>query len=378
MSWQLRLFRTLLVTILLATSLPVALAAADLQRPEHYRMTRPGEVLFVRETRRKELRAMSGGAREALCGKIRESGWPSHGTVRNVRNDKQPAATFALTMMRAGAEALAYHTRSARKIIIRTLARYAQKKALSKFVGKIQARSFYNLDRTLLPTIIAYWIVRDDPLLKKKDRERIDAWLDKVVRMRGPDRVTDEKLSSSRNNHRYLRSSVTMAWGALAGGQAMFRQGIQRFHIALEQMREDGSLPLETNRGARALYYQRHAIASLVTIAEIAWTQGYDLYAERNTRGHTIHDMVQFLADALSDPTRLEIYTTKAQDLTFLGRRGHDRHYMAWLQPYRAHFPEADAIEKLDAAIMQEADAPTYRLDDYSGGMTSCFFGEED
>ena len=35
-------------------------------------------------------------------------------------------------------------------------------------------------------------------------------------------------------------------------------------------MRPDGSLPLETRRGARALWYQRHAIASLVVIAEIA------------------------------------------------------------------------------------------------------------
>ena len=66
-------------------------------------------------------------------------------------------------------------------------------------------------------------------------------------------------------------------------------------------MRADGSLPLETARGARALWYQRHAIASLVAIAEIAAVQGYDLYA-LSADGRSLHQAVEFLARGLAEP----------------------------------------------------------------------------
>ena len=85
------------------------------------------------------------------------------------------------------------------------------------------------------------------------------------MRLRGVKRPEDSKGPVSQlNNHRYLSDSVDMAWGALRGDDALFRQGIASFLLALAQMRADGSLPLETARGARALWYQRHAIASLV------------------------------------------------------------------------------------------------------------------
>ncbi len=109
---------------------------------------------------------------------------------------------------------------------------------------------FYNLDRTLLPIIAAWALVQGDPALDPADVRTVDRWLDRLVRWRGPERQMDPTRISSRNNHRYLRDSVTMAWGAFTGDNALFFTGIDRFRIALGQMREDGSLPLETDRGS--------------------------------------------------------------------------------------------------------------------------------
>jgi poly(beta-D-mannuronate) lyase len=158
--------------------------------------------------------------------------------------------------------------------------------------------------------------------------------------------------------------------------------------LALSQMRPDGSLPLETERGARALWYQRHAIASLVTIAEIAAAQGYDLYAV-SLDGRSLHQAIDFLARSLAEPALVLPYAAAnekpgdhanylVQDRSFLRRRGHGRHYMAWLEAYRARFPERPSTAALVRLLEETGNARRPLIDEFSGGNTSCFFALTD
>jgi poly(beta-D-mannuronate) lyase len=187
-----------------------------------------------------------------------------------------------------------------------------------------------------------------------------------------------------RNNHFHLRGSVDIAWGALMGDARLFATGVAAYREALAAMRHDGSLPLETARGARALWYHRHSIASLVVIAEIAANQGLDLYAEADD-GRDLHGAIRFLLDAIDDPTRVHPFAAANvnpgtdrdpadQDLTFLDRRGHGRHYMAWVEIYAAQFPDRAESRRL-LELLARAD-PGFRpmLDEYSGGAATCFF----
>jgi poly(beta-D-mannuronate) lyase len=178
-----------------------------------------------------------------------------------------------------------------------------------------------------------------------------------------------------------------MAWGALAGDDAYFREGLVAFDMALADMRADGSLPLETRRGSRALWYQRHAIASLVAIAEMGAVQGRNLYA-RERDGRSLHTAVRFLLDAIDDAGLVRRYADRGdkdpaagaeeepdgQDLGFLVRRGHGRHYMAWAEVYVARFPGRDESRRL-LRLLRDSE-PDFRpmLDDYSGGSMSCLF----
>ena len=147
-------------------------------------------------------------------------------------------------------------------------------------------------------------------------------------------------------------------------------------------MRPDGSLPLETRRGARALWYQRHAIASLVVIAEIAALQGVDLYGYR-VDGRDLHLGLRFLLDGIDDPSRVWPYAAandkpgpqpdyRHQDLGFLEPRGHGRHYMAWAEIYLARFPLRPESRRLTTLLTKPGFRPM--LDDYSGGDTTCMF----
>jgi poly(beta-D-mannuronate) lyase len=363
---------------------PGATAASDL---ETFRVTRPDVLLFDRASREQTLAAIPQIERERLCGAGMRQ-WPKHGVVRNVYNGKQPGQNVVLTLMTAAAAAFGTDDEAARAAVVDNLARWAEGDALGQFKQNPAATMYYNLDRTLLPVIVSFSLVRDHPAVAASDRQRIEKWLDRLVWRRGPGRERNPDLTSSRNNHRYLSDSVTMAWGILRGDDNGFRAGIERYLAALEQMRPDGSLPLETARGARALSYQRHAIASLVAIAEMAAAQGYDLYAIEGTEGQSIHRAIEFLLDGIDDPAIVWRYAMenekpgawrnyRVQDLGFMTVRGHGRHYMAWTEPYLARFPESELALRLRRSL-DEFGADKPMIDEYSGGSMSCFFALPD
>ncbi len=343
--------------------------------PSQFVVSRPGLVLADRAARRAVLQTLTEERRAGLCGAARTN-WPTHGVQRNIASDAQVAQTLALTMIEAGARYLAEDDPAARDAIALNLERFAREGAFSRLVEPVTVNHFYNLDRTLLPIIANFALLADDPAVDRETVATIRRWLDRLVRWRGPERQSDPTRASSRNNHRYLRDSVTMAWGALAGDNALFFTGIDRFRIALEQMRDDGSLPLEMARGANALFYQRHAISSLVVIAEIAAQQGYDLYAMQSRDGRDLHQMIRFLVRGIDDPTVVEPYTDEPQYLGFLDWRGHDRHYMAWFEPYRARFPEGPLTQMLEDQIRAHGTLDQPMLDDYVGVATTCLYAD--
>jgi poly(beta-D-mannuronate) lyase len=372
----------LLVTTL---SMPAVAGLPDL---ESFRVTRPDALLFDRAARRETLAAMPQSQRERLCGADQE-GWPKHGVVHNVYNGAQPGEGFVFTMMIGAAAAFGTENAAATAAVISNLSRWAADDGLGNFKKKPAPSMYYNLDRTLLPVIVSYSLVRDHPGMAARDREQIDEWLDRLVWRRGPGRERDPNLTSSSNNHRYLSDSVTMAWGILQGNDDGFRAGIERYLAALEQMRLDGSLPLETARGSRALSYQRHAIASLVAIAEMAAAQGYDLYGIEGPEGQSIHRAIEFLLDGIDQTSLVWRYAQendnsrtyrnyKVQDLGFMKERGHGRHYMAWTEAYLARFPDTEVSRRLTRALDEFGPADPPLIDEYSGGNMSCFFARPD
>jgi poly(beta-D-mannuronate) lyase len=354
-----------------------------------YQVNRPGRILFDREARKSVLGTLPPAQRQALCGQPRQR-WPSHPVVKNVtaRDDGGPddrSEPFAWTVMNEAAVAYGLDDAYARRSLVRLLDRWARSGGLTR-LNESEVNVYYAVDRSLLPTLVAWSLVRDAPDVERERAQRIDRWLRRVARLRGDLRPrSSEGDLTSRNNHRYLSASVSMAWGALTGDDGAFREGINAYRQALAAMRPDGSLPLETARGARALWYQRHALASLVTIAEMAATQGIDLYGEAAAGGRTIHTAVGFLLDAVRDPRRVWPYARadekpgsdtdyRDQDLDFLVRRGHGRHYMAWAEMYLARFPNRAESRRL-LGLLARAD-PDFRpmVDDYSGGDATCFF----
>jgi hypothetical protein len=110
------------------------------------------------------------------------------------------------------------------------------------------------------------------------------------------------------SNHALANMMAAQAFGALVGDRSMFTDAFVSWKIALESMRPDGSLPLETRRGARSLHYTNFQLGQLIATAEVAAAQGIDLYAQAPSPEQTIQKGVQFLLDGYEDFDKVEDY----------------------------------------------------------------------
>lgn len=285
---------------------------------------------------------------------------------------------FAWYIMIHGGRALAGDTVSIEKTKTALVA-WAKANALSETEEVHDA--YYALKRGLLPIIVSYTIVRDD--MSAQDREMVEAWLDPLVRR--VDKTFDGDVDL--NNHRYLADSVLTLWGDLTGDKALYAKGRERFEIALDQMRSDGSLPLETRRGARALWYMRQSIENLTFIAEIYKRNGEDLYGLVKD-GKSLSLMTNYFLSAVRAPLVVmpdasENYIPGPsddfvnQDLEVLHRRGGKRHYMAWAHLYIQRYAGIDpSSERLEALMKETGYKELPLIDDYFGGNATCFWGK--
>ena len=296
--------------------------------------------------------------RERVCGAGRK-GWPKHGVVQNVYDSKQPGEGFVLTMMIAAAAAFGTDDDAAAEAVVDNLRRWAEGDALSRFKGNAAASMYYNLDRTLLPVIVTFSLVRDHPGMAASDRQRIEAWLDELVGRRGPGRERDPDLISSRNNHRYLSDSVTMAWGILRGNDEGFRAGVERYLAALaadaprwqpapgDRARLPGARAISGTRSRRwwrsPRWRRRRAMICTASRA------GGPVDPSRDRVPARWHRSDRRWCGPMPGRTRTRGFyrNYKVQDLSFMTERGHGRHYMAWTEVYLARFPDSELAQRL-------------------------------
>lgn len=301
---------------------------------------------------------------------------PAHkGTDRRIE-------PFALLQMEAAAAWRGRRDEDAASRAVEALLRWARAGALSEIVDagpdSSNTNSIYSLRRALIATLGAWMDLRHAPA-GRAHAEEVERWLAHLVSLQ--DVTTGGKKSrakgeamSNRNNHALLRATVAAQWALLTGRReyADAAEAAARATIAL--MDADGSLPLEMERGPRALWYQRHAIASLVYIAELLRPFGHDLWRPRPD-GADLHRAIDFLLDAIDDPRRLAAFTgadADRQDLGFLVPRGNGRHYMAWAELYRARFPERPESMRLLSRLPARGDRGWPLIDDYVGGNATC------
>jgi poly(beta-D-mannuronate) lyase len=244
---------------------------------------------------------------------------------------------------------------------------------------QVEADAYYSLKRVLLPTIVSYSVL--NRTLDEGQRKTLSAWIDALVRK--IDKTIDSDVD--RNDHRYLADSVLMAWGAVSGDDGLYTKGGDRYRAVLSEARNDGSLALEVRRGARALWYTRQSLASLTFMAEVAATRGVDLYNLR--AGEVNFDrVVSYLLNGITEHGVIMAYASenhapgnetdfRQQDMSFMAKRTHGRHYMAWVEPVVARERAGLASKRLKALFMRGPRSERPLIDEFVGGNATCFWG---
>lgn len=148
-------------------------------------------------------------------------------------------------------------------------------------------------------------------------------------------------------NHALANMMSAMVFGSLVGDRSMMEDAFASWRVAMGYMRDDGSLPTETRRGARSLQYTNFQIAQLISTAEVAKAQGIDLYAEMSA-DKSIPKAVGFLLDAYEDFDKVRGYAKYNE-----GSPG-DYHipyiiqmHFGWLPTYFARFGEDANIARM-------------------------------
>ena len=197
------------------------------------------------------------------------------------------------------------------------------------------------------------WNTSDFP---ENEKNQIIDWLEKInisfqnqQRMKGSYELNDFGLvvKKAGHNHAVQASIAMMSIAALAGNKDNFMTGVDQWFITLDTMRADGSLPIETRRGARAMYYHGRTISALFAIAKRAEVQGLDLLGIE--RKKSIHKAVQFYLDVADNPNLILQYAKnnhapgpfknyRTQDIDRAGTINSSGH--GWVRLYIDRFPK--------------------------------------
>lgn len=166
-------------------------------------------------------------------------------------------------------------------------------------------QSFYMRQWMLDAVAMAYLKVHDQA--DARQRARIDPWLQRLARA---NLAYWNNPKRRRNNHYYWGGLGVLATGLATDDDALWQAGHAAFQKGVDDIQDDGSLPLEMARGQRALHYHDYALAPLVMMAELARLRGQDWYASRD---HAIDRLARRVIEGSKDPAWFNEHTGVAQ-----------------------------------------------------------------
>lgn len=155
-------------------------------------------------------------------------------------------------------------------------------------LGKLSTeQSWYQRKWTLSGLSLSY--ARVKPAASGQQRQAIEGWLGAIAD--ATIRHADAH-KGVRNNHYYWEGLAVAAAGAVTGDQRRLDWGRKVFDHAMTQVADDGSLPAEMARAAKALHYHVFSAVPLSMLASVL-----DVHSPR------LDQLVRYTIDAARDPS---------------------------------------------------------------------------
>lgn len=276
---------------------------------------------------------------------------------------------FGDTLARNGSEYLATGSLTPALILNKNLAAWARANALATSTDQ-------NLMSILQPIALFWPSLERDAAIPAEDRNAIGTWLRPVYQAA----VNSLSLPDRRGTQ---AAAIRIMDAIQRRDDLAFAQSVERYWIAIHQLRADGSMPLEAQRGPCALSYTNQAISHLVSIAESAAAQGYDLYS-LNASDRSLSTAIQYFLDAYDNTALIAKYNNPGAECEFGNNAPLERKALeinanssapaAWIEIYLARFPNSPLANRLRAraGLTGLAKRPLFH---YSvAANTSCLF----
>lgn len=144
--------------------------------------------------------------------------------------------------------------------------------------------------------------------LSEEDKRALLPWLADLVANVGRSRWKDRQ-----DNKAYQVAYSVGLWAALTGDRRLLQEVADVYKLAIHDMRPDGSMPIDTQRGGMGLTYNADSVGTLVLIALLLQRQGADLFGY-SVEGRSIHTGVEFVVAGVEDPSLNARYAIKCPD----------------------------------------------------------------
>jgi poly(beta-D-mannuronate) lyase len=141
------------------------------------------------------------------------------------------------------------------------------------------------------------------------------------------------------NNHDYWAAWAVMATAVISNREDLFNWSLEKFHLGISQIDDQGYLPNELKRETRALSYHNFALQPLVWMA---------VFSEVNDRGlndsqfRALSKLATSTISGLRDPAIFSDLTGYEQYVD-----GLDTSYsLAWIEVWASTFPELNRMSE--------------------------------
>lgn len=226
-------------------------------------------------------------------------------------------------------------SRAAAQCVASLLEGAAEQKALAGHMETSQAS--YVQGWNLGAWAVTYLKVRNSGVISAEQAQEITKWMKKLAEENEgyyDSKRSKGKGSDAYNNHLYWAGFAIGAAAIANDDHKLFRWSVDAYKQGVHDIRPDGTLPLEMERGQRALHYHLYALAPLMMIAEFGAANGLDLYSERD---YAIKRLVARCIAGLEDPGFFQRETGVSQETN----SEIEAWQISWAQAYTRRFPDA-------------------------------------
>ena len=225
------------------------------------------------------------------------------------------------------------------------------------------------------PMMAGYSFAKQRITVPDEEDKIIKDWFKKIVKKNqhlmyklGLYKQGTQAVGVPRSAHNHALSSAIshMQLGILLNDNKLFKKAFKNYENAIKYQRKDGSMPIETRRGGRAIFYQGRAMTALTTIAIIAENQGYNIW-DYEYKGKNFHNIVKFFIDFTENNEIVFKYAKemkapgparnyKVQDLDSRSSSN-----WGWLYAYVTRFPEHENVLRLKQWSTNQSNLNNYQ-----------------